>query len=145
MARELIRVTAIPVRHHGNVVAVVARESPVALVRQRGVLERVYQDVFERLARMVAAGEFPFDEEEVVATGGPRVGDGVVVLDDQGRVEFASPNAISALRRLGISGRVQGQTLTELGADTSTTYRAFFSAHPAAEEVERDEACVVLR
>jgi len=142
---ELIRVTAIPVRHQGKVVAVVGRESPVSMVRQRGVLERVYQDVFERLARMVAAGEFPFDEEEVVATGGPRVGDGVVVLDDQGRVEFASPNAISALRRLGISGRVQGQTLTELGADTSTTYRAYFSAHPAAEEVERDEACVVLR
>src|SRR5690606_39978195 len=82
---ELIRVTAIPVRHQGKVVAVVGRESPVSMVRQRGVLERVYQDVFERLARMVAAGEFPFDEEEVVATGGPRVGDGVVVLDDQGR------------------------------------------------------------
>jgi two-component system, sensor histidine kinase PdtaS len=142
---EQIRVTAIPVRHQGNVVAVVAREAPVSMVRQRGVLERVYLDVFDRLARMVASGEFPFDEEEVVATGGPRVGDGVVLLDDQGRVSFASPNAISALRRLGVSGRVQGETLTELGAETTTTYRTFFTAHPAAEEVERDEACVVLR
>jgi two-component system, sensor histidine kinase PdtaS len=142
---EKIRVTAIPVRHRGAVVAVVARESPVSMARQRGVLERVYFDVFERLARMVATGEFPFDEEEVVSTGGPRVGDGVVLLDDMGRVSFASPNAISALRRLGVSGRIQGQTLTELGAETATTYRAFFTAHPAAEEVERDEAAVVLR
>lgn len=142
---EQIRVTAIPVRHHGRVVAVVARESPVSMVRQRGVLERVYMEVFDRLARMVAAGEFPFDEEEVVATGGPRVGDGVVLLDDQGRVSFASPNAISAMRRLGVSGRIQGETLTDLGAETSTTYRAFFTAHPAAEEIEREEACVVLR
>ena len=57
---------------------------------------------------MVASGRFPFDDEEVVASGGPRVGDGVVLLDDQGRVEFASPNAISALRRLGVSGAIQG-------------------------------------
>ena len=142
---EQIRVTAIPVRHQGSVVAVVARESPVSTVRQRSVLERVYLEVFDRLAHMVAAGEFPFDEEEVVATGGPRVGDGVVLLDDQGRVSFASPNAISALRRLGISGRVHGETLSELGAETSTTYRAFITAHPAAEEIERDEVCVVLR
>ena len=142
---EQIRVTAIPVRHQGNIVAVVARESPVSTVRQRSVLERVYLEVFDRLARMVAAGEFPFDEEEVVATGGPRVGDGVVLLDDQGRVSFASPNAISALRRLGVSGRVQGETLSELGAETSTTYRAFITAHPAAEEIEREEVCVVLR
>jgi two-component system, sensor histidine kinase PdtaS len=142
---EQIRVTAIPVRHHGSVVAVVARESPVSMARQRGDLERVYLDVFERLARMVAAGEFPFDEEEVVSTGGPRVGDGVVLLDGAGRVEFASPNAISALRRLGVSGRIQSQTLTGLGAQTSTIYRAFATAHPAAEEVALDETVVVLR
>ncbi len=142
---ELIRVTAIPVRFGGRIVAVLARESATSMTRQPGVLERVYLDVFDRLARMVAAGEFPFAEEEVLATGGPRVGDGVVVLDDQGRVEFASPNAISALRRLGVAGRIQGESLTDLGAETAATYRAYFTAHPAAEEVERDDASVVLR
>ncbi len=142
---ELIRVTAIPVRFGGRIVAVLARESAMSMTRQPGVLERVYLDVFDRLARMVAAGDFPFAEEEVLAAGGPRVGDGVVLLDDQGKVEFASPNAISALRRLGVSGRIQGQSLTDLGAETAATYRAFFTAHPAAEEVERDDASVVLR
>jgi two-component sensor histidine kinase len=142
---ERIRVTAIPVRFRDRVVAVVARESALSMTRQRGVLERVYLEVFDRLARMVAAGEFPFDEEEVLATGGPRVGDGVILLDDQGRVAFTSPNAISALRRLGVSGRIQGENLTDLGAESAATYRAFFTAHPAAEEVERDDACIVLR
>ena len=142
---ERIRVTAIPVRYHDRVVAVVARESALSMTRQRGVLERVYLEVFDRLARMVAAGEFPFDEEEVLPAGGPRVGDGVILLDDQGRVVFTSPNAISALRRLGVTGRVQGQNLTDLGAESAATYRAFFTAHPAAEEVQRDDACIILR
>ncbi len=142
---ERIRVTAIPVRHQDQVVAVVARESALSMTRQRGVLERVYLEVFDRLARMVAAGEFPFHEEEVLPAGGPRVGDGVILLDDQGRVVFTSPNAISALRRLGVTGRVQGQNLTDLGAESAATYRAFFTAHPAAEEVERDDACIILR
>jgi len=142
---ERIRVTAIPVLFRDKVVAVLARESALSMTRQRGVLERVYLEVFDRLARMVASGEFPFDEEEVLATGGPRVGDGVILLDDQGRVAFTSPNAISALRRIGVSGRIQGENLTDLGAESAATYRAFFTAHPAAEEVERDDICVVLR
>ena len=142
---ERIRVTAIPVRFHERVVAVLARESALSMTRQRGVLERVYLEVFDRLARMVASGEFPYDEEEVLATGGPRVGDGVILLDDQGRVAFTSPNAISALRRLGVSGRIQGENLTDLGAESAATYRAFFTAHPVVEEVERDESTIVLR
>ena len=142
---ERIRVTAIPVRFHDRVVAVVARESATSMTRQRGVLERVYLEVFDRLARMVAAGEFPFGEEEVLATGGPRVGDGVILLDDQGRVAFTSPNAISALRRLGVSGRIQGESLTDLGAESAATYRAFLTAHSVVEEVERGDVSIVLR
>ncbi len=142
---ERIRVTAIPVRFGNRIVAVLARESATSMTRQRGVLERVYLEVFDRLARMVAAGEFPFDEEEVLATGGPRVGDGVILLDDQGRVAFTSPNAISALRRLGVSGRIQGENLTDLGVESAATYRAFFTAHPVVEEVERDDVTIVLR
>lgn len=144
-SEDRIRVTAIPVRFQGKTVAVVARESALSLTRQTGELERVYLDVFDRLARMVAAGYFPFEDEEVLAAGGPRVGDGVILLDENGRIDFASPNAISALRRLGISGQFDGASLSELGAETAATYRAFFTAHPVAEEVEREDCSVVLR
>ena len=142
---ERIRVTAIPVLFRGTVVAVMARESALSMTRQRGVMEQVYQSVFDRLATMVARSQFPWDEEEVLATGGPRVGDGVLVLDDQGKVTFASPNSVSALRRLGVHGRLEGQSLTEMGAESAATYRAYFAAHPVVEEVERDEACIILR
>ena len=142
---EHIRVTAIPVVHRGSVVAVLARESAMSMTRQRGVLERVYLEVFDRLAHMVATGDFPYDDEEVLAEGGPRVGDGVILLDDQGHVEFTSPNAVSALRRLGVSGNISGESLSDLGAESAATYRAFFTAHPVVEEVERDNVSIVLR
>ncbi|CAB4538945.1 unannotated protein [freshwater metagenome] len=141
---ERIRVTAIPVRFRDQVVAVIASESALSTNRQRGVLEGVYLEVFGRLAAMVSAGIFPFEDEEVLAAGGPRVGDGVILLDKLGKVTFTSPNAISALRRLRISGRIQGSSLTELGVESDTTYRAFFTGRPAAEEVERNEICVVI-
>jgi len=141
---ERVRVTAIPVRFRDQVVAIIGSESALSTTREKGILEGVYLEVFERLARMVAAGAFPFKDEEVLAAGGPRVGDGVILLDELGKVSFTSPNAISALRRLRISGRIQGSSLTELGVDSDTTYRAFFTGRPAAEEVERDQVCVVI-
>ena len=33
----------------------------------------------------------------------PRVGDGLIRLDEKGVVTFASPNALSAYRRLGLA------------------------------------------
>ncbi len=142
---ERIRVTAIPVRFEGRVVAVLAREASLEGARDVSDLASVYLAVFRRLGRMVADGVFPFADEEVIATGGPRVGDGVVVLDELGRIAFASPNAVSALRRLGVQRRLTGEHLSELGAETAATYRAFFNGRPTVEEVQRDDVSVVLR
>jgi len=55
-----------------------------------------------------AAGVFPFGEEDVHLANAPRVGDGVVVLDGSGAVEYASPNAVSALRGAGVGGNGGG-------------------------------------
>ncbi len=145
LAGEDVRITAVPVRHGDRVVAVMAREASLELDAGASDLAARYQQVFDQLARMVADGTFPYADEEVVSTGGPRVGDGVFVLDGDGRISFASPNAVSALRRLGITQRIQGEHLAGLGAETSATYRAFFNSRPTVEEVERNGATIVLR
>ena len=142
---ERIRVTAIPVRFGGRTVAVLAREASIEGARDVSDLASVYLGVFRRLGRMVADGVFPFADEEVVGTGGPRVGDGVLLLDELGKIAFASPNAVSALRRLGVQQRLQGEHLSDLGAETAATYRAYFNGRPTVEEVERDDVNVVLR
>ncbi len=87
-----------------RVVAVMARESPLALAspaRRPGA--HLPRDL-RPSGRDGGGGEFPFADEEVLSAGGPRVGDGVMLVDATGRVTFASPNAVSALRRLGRVG-----------------------------------------
>ena len=54
--RERVRVLCIPVRWHGEIIAVLSRESAPSVGRQPGELERTYSTIFHRFARMIAAG-----------------------------------------------------------------------------------------
>jgi methylenetetrahydrofolate dehydrogenase (NADP+)/methenyltetrahydrofolate cyclohydrolase len=51
-----------------------------------------------------------------VATA-PRVGDGVLLVDSYGRVEYSSPNGVSALHRVGVHALAEGRRFGELGLD----------------------------
>ncbi len=94
------------------------RESAPSVGRRPGELERVYVETFDRFARMIVRGEFPFGGEDATeAEEAPRVGDGVLVLDGGTRIEYASPNAVSALHRMGISSNAEGMRLDELGIE----------------------------
>ena len=64
---------------------------------------------------MVAQGTFPFRDADVAGAGLPRIGDGLLVLDADGRCEFATPNAVSALHRLGAYRAPDRLTLEEIG------------------------------
>jgi hypothetical protein len=117
VSEELVQVLAIPVRHEGEVIAALTRESLRSLGRHAGELEETYLGVFMFLAGMVADGSFPFTSEVRQSETLPRVGDGAIVLGIDRRISFASPNAISALHRLGVHGPAVGATLDELGID----------------------------
>jgi two-component sensor histidine kinase len=138
------RLQCIPVRWQGQLVAVLTRESALTVGRRPGELERIYVDVFDRFARMIVRGEFPFPVEDLVTSESPRVGDGALVLDDTGRVEYASPNAINALHRMGIYSNLEGMRLDEAGIDETAVARAFATALPVTEEIERRPDVTVL-
>ena len=129
------RLVCIPVRWQDELVAVMTRESALSVGRRPGELERVYVEVFDRLARMIAVGDFPFPVDEVVTGEAPRVGDGVLVLDASGRVDYASPNAVNALHRLGMYSGIEGVRLEEVGLEQSAVSLAFATRLPVAEEV----------
>jgi len=111
----------------GCAVPVSRGEQPVAVLSVRwepqasraGRLESVYRETAEILLGMVTEGAFPGTEAGTPVAAPPRVGDGLVVLDPDGRVRFASPNAVSACRRLGwateIVGQPFGQRISALG------------------------------
>ncbi|MDP8954141.1 MAG: PAS domain-containing sensor histidine kinase [Actinomycetota bacterium] len=141
-----IQVLAVPVRWDGSVVAVCSRESMPSLRRQPGELERTYMSVFRRFAAMIADGTFPFAVEDIETEEAPRVGDGALVLDGAGRVVYASPNAVSALHRLGVHVNAEGERLSDLGLEEVVVRTAFAIGGPVTEEIERgDDITVLLR
>jgi two-component sensor histidine kinase len=143
---ERARMVCIPVRFGERLVAVLTRESALAVGRRPGELERTYVEVFDRLARMISHGTFPFPVDETVTSETPRVGDGVVVLDAAGRVEFASPNAVNALHRMGLYSSIDGLRLEEAGLGQVAVDLAYQTRVPATEEVTRDDdAALVIR
>jgi two-component sensor histidine kinase len=143
---EHARLVCIPVRWQGNQVALMTRESALSVGRRPGQLERVYIEVFDRLARMLSQGEFPFPVDEVVTGETPRVGDGVLVLDASARVDYASPNAVNALHRMGVYSGIEGVRLDEAGLEQSGVSLAFQTRLPSTEEIgDGDDTAVVLR
>ena len=142
--RERVRMLCIPVRWQGATVAVLSRESAPSVGRAPGELERIYTEIFNRFARMIAAGEFPFAAEDSESEEAPRVGDGCLLLDRSARVEYASPNAVSALHRMGIHVNTEGLRLGELGLEDDVVRTAFTMATPVTEEVDGSTAVTVL-
>lgn len=134
----------IPIRLQGEIVAVLERVWAPKAGRRTGGLERIYMRLFERLAEMVNAGIYPFLGDEEMVEDAPRVGDGVIVLDAEQRISFASPNAVNALHRVGIVSALIGSTLRELGVESGAIEEAFANRLPATEEVERRNDAIVL-
>lgn len=106
----------IPILFRGRLIGLIVRQSGMLTGRSRGALEQVYLESADHLAEMVAEGRFP-DPGAVSGPGEtPRVGDGLVRLSPSGIVEFASPNAASALRRAGITSPLVGESLATVTA-----------------------------
>jgi two-component system, sensor histidine kinase PdtaS len=142
---EIATIQCIPVRWKDSLLAVLARVKAPSVGRRPGELERVYVEMFDNFARMIMVGDFPFGAEETEVDEAPRVGDGVARLDGSARVDFASPNFVSALHRMGIHGNTQGARLGELGFDESPVRAAFAIGLPITQEIERKDVVVLLR
>ena len=73
-----------------------------------------YHDIVHALLKMVTTGEFPMEDTPTgYRHGTPRVSDGVLHLNEDGMVLYASPNAVSNFRRLGIDKPLAGAVLAE--------------------------------
>jgi two-component sensor histidine kinase len=115
-----VRAEAIPVTRDGHVIAVIERSTNLNSARTPSRLELTYLQGADDLARMVAEGTFPYTGDEATLVRSPRVGDGLIRLDVAGRVTYASPNAQSAYRRLGLAADMIGAELSGVTARLST-------------------------
>jgi two-component system, sensor histidine kinase PdtaS len=151
-----IRREAVPVRDGSQVIAVIGRDANLASVRTPSQLELVYLQSAADLAAMVADGTFPAPGSRLEEGAGPRVGDGLVRLEPDGTIIYASPNALSCFNRLGITGNVLSEPIDAL---TSTVVDDPFDAsdlagavaeaidggHPASIEIEGGGAVILFR
>ncbi|CAN5348124.1 PAS domain-containing sensor histidine kinase [soil metagenome] len=142
-----VREEAIPVRYGGTVIAVISREANVATARSPSQLELTYLQGAATLASMMAEGEFPYaagdrpEDSEV----SPRVGDGVIRIDEVGTVTYASPNAISAYRRLGHLDAVNGQNIADVDPRPEDADAALDEGYSVMGEIEHEGAVVLRR
>ncbi|MDM7831787.1 sensor histidine kinase [Cellulomonas edaphi] len=113
-----VREEAVPVVRQGRSVAVIARQTNLGGTRTPSRLELNYVEAADDIFGMIARGEFPApDAPTGPRRGAPRVGDGLVRLNSEGEVLYASPNALSCFHRLGALGDLVGRSLVEVTAD----------------------------
>jgi two-component sensor histidine kinase len=105
---------AIPVKVRDRVIAVIEQHTSQLGVRSPSSLESSYADSAVQLAEMIKAGTFPILGDDANQALSPRVGDGYIRLDPHGVVEYASPNGLSAFRRLGLIGDLVDEELAPL-------------------------------
>ncbi|HEY5844650.1 MAG TPA: histidine kinase N-terminal domain-containing protein, partial [Mycobacterium sp.] len=106
-----VDVHAIPVVQDGRVLGVVEAHTNRLGVRAPGALEDAYLEAANVLSGMVHRCEFPSGGDKSVPWVSPRVGDGMIRVDADGMVTYASPNAVSVYRRLGLTADLEGENL----------------------------------
>jgi two-component sensor histidine kinase len=108
-----LKVEAVPVRYNNAVVAVLTHQTALA-ARNASPLESAYLDCAGDLLLMLSEGTFPNVGDLAMSRSSPRVGDGFIRLDEAGVVVFASPNAISAYHRMGLTSELEGHNLVTI-------------------------------
>ena len=116
-----VRVESIPVRRGDRVIAVIARNTNLLTARTPSRLELTYLQTASDLAQMIATGRFPLPKSRSHLDAMPRVGDGMLRLDADGLVTYASPNAVSVFHRMGLATELIGAHLGKLCADLAVS------------------------
>lgn len=76
-----------------------------------------YREVADDLFRMIQQGLFPIPQSSENTThGAPRAADGLIRVGLDGVVSFASPNAQTALGKLGFRDEIEGENFAEVMA-----------------------------
>jgi two-component sensor histidine kinase len=149
-----VRVEAIPVRRGKRIIALVARNTNLHGVRTPSRLELSYLQTASELTQMIAHGSFPYPGQRSDHADSPRVGDGFIRVDAAGTVTYASPNAMSVFRKLGLTTDLTGEHLAavarqlvppELRPDEESISAVLGGRMPRDTEIGNQKGTVIVR
>jgi len=147
-----VDVEAIPILSGDQVLGVVEMHTNQMGVRAPGALEDAYLEAAQVLAGMVHRHQFPLGGDRRVPWVSPRVGDGMMRVSRSGLIVYASPNALSAYRRLGLTSDLYGEDFVAVTrgllrerAPVERPLAAALAGGSAELDLETDSANVRLR
>ncbi len=131
----LIKEETVPVLFNGHIIAVISRHRDAVQMRSASRLEINYREIAHKIYRMISEGTFPIQNSIYRAESAPRVGDGLIRLDPNASIIYASPNARSAMSRAGwdaeLEDHIFGNVLEAIaihdGEATDETWSTIFS------------------
>ena len=88
-------------------------------MRSPSRLELNYREIANNLYRMVVEGTYPYQDASSIFDPSARVGDGLIRLDLNGIITYASPNARSAFNRMGWGNDLESFNLGEVASQVS--------------------------
>ena len=96
-------------------IAVITRHTNLSEARTPSRQELTFNECANDLFAMICGGDFPdLGAPTGPRRGAPRASDGLLRLDVDGGVTFASPNGLSAFNRMGFAGELEGESLAEV-------------------------------
>lgn len=118
------RVRAVPIvraRRNGGdgersrPIGVLTRHTNLGEARTPSRQQITFNEAADDLFSMISVGEFPdLSAPTSPRRGAPRASDGLIRIDVDGVVTFASPNALSAFNRMGFDEELEGESLVEV-------------------------------
>ena len=111
----LRRISASSAETTANPIAIITRHTNLSEARMPSRQELTFNECANDLFAMIAGGDFPdLGAPTGPRRGAPRASDGLLRLDVDGMVTFASPNGLSAFNRIGFAGELEGEYLAEV-------------------------------
>lgn len=117
-----VMVKLVPIVRNNRTVALLSVHTVPPVSRTPARTEDIYYRAANNLLQMVHTGIWPDPlAHENNTRGNPRVTDGIILIDDTGKVTFASPNANSMYARMGLEGYLEDLNLADVTRDMLPT------------------------
>lgn len=137
-----VEAKAVPITFDGQTVAVISRE--MALPGPTSEMELMYMSMADQIMQMLG-------ENELVGASAPSfsatrtAGDGIMKIDADGSIAYASPNAVSIYRRLGVEGNLVGRRIQEISPREEPIVTALESKQARQEETSERGRVILKR